>query len=43
MTELDAPEVSADGDPAEVVGRLTDVVENYRVDTDAQALAPKSA
>ncbi len=43
VTELDVPEVSADGDPQEVVGRLTDVVENYRVDTDTRALAPKQA
>lgn len=35
--------VSADGDPGEVVGRLTDVVDNYRVDTDARALSPKQA
>ncbi|MEU0196428.1 hypothetical protein ABZ250_42575 [Streptomyces afghaniensis] len=43
VTELDLPEVSADGVPREVLGRLTDVVENYRVDTDTRTLAPKQA
>ncbi|MFI1980276.1 hypothetical protein [Streptomyces wedmorensis] len=43
VTELDVPEVSAEGDPQEVVRRLTDVVENYRVDTGSRALTPKQA
>ncbi|MFB7469998.1 hypothetical protein [Kitasatospora sp. NPDC056184] len=41
VTELDVPEVSTDGDPQEVVGRLTDVVENYRVDLATRTLASK--
>ncbi|GHF83586.1 hypothetical protein [Streptomyces thermodiastaticus] len=39
VTELDVPDIRADGDPQEVIGRLTDVVENYRVATDTRTLA----
>ncbi|MFE7564903.1 hypothetical protein [Kitasatospora sp. NPDC057500] len=43
VTRLDVPDVSADGDPQEVLGRLTDVAENFRVDTEARALTRKQA
>ncbi|MCX4967266.1 hypothetical protein OHA98_21355 [Streptomyces sp. NBC_00654] len=41
VTELDVPEVSAEGDPQQIVERLTDLVENYRIDVRAEALTRK--
>lgn len=41
VTALDVPEVSAEGDPQQILERLTDLVKNYRVDVRADTLTRK--
>lgn len=41
VTELEAPEVRFEDDPQRIVERLTELVENYRVEIHADTLTRK--
>lgn len=41
MTEVDVPDIDAEGDPQQIFEHLADMVENYRIDIRADRLMRK--